>query len=239
MTKDTGSRLRIWAAQYNTPEFIGSDPVRFPHRYTEIKDIEISAFLIAWISYGNRKAILGKGEELDNCFGGSPFSYIINRRYAVHRCNRNSFYRFFKYHDLYEICERLYQCYRDYDTLQDAVIASPGPSILEKIQHIFAGIRGIPVAGGNSACKRLCMFLRWMVRRDKIVDFGIWSAFSPGELMLPLDTHVHRMARELGITKRNGQDMKTASEITGYMNTIFPGDPCLGDFALFGYGINR
>ena len=83
------------------------------------------------------------------------------------------------------------------------------------------------------------MFLRWMIRQDKTVDFGIWESFSPSELIIPLDTHVHQIAKKCGITQRSTPDIKTAMEITDFMKQIFPGDPCLGDFALFGYGINN
>ena len=95
-------QLRDWAAEYNRDKFIPSDPVQFPHRYSEAKDIEISAFLTAWISYGNRKCIITKAEELDRMFGGSPLHFILNNKYSNYQNNYNSFYRFFKYHDLYE-----------------------------------------------------------------------------------------------------------------------------------------
>ena len=90
-------QLRDWAAEYNRDKFIHSDPVQFPHRYSEAKDIEISAFLTAWISYGNRKCIITKAEELDRMFGGSPLHFILNNKYSNYQNNYNSFYRFFKY----------------------------------------------------------------------------------------------------------------------------------------------
>ena len=91
----------------------------------------------------------------------------------------------------------------------------------------------------TAASKRLCMFLRWMVRNDGIVDLGIWSDFSPSELIVPLDTHVIAMAKELGLLPHGGATMKTAIKLTNYLRGIFPGDPLLGDFAFFGYGINN
>ena len=94
--------------------------------------------------------------------------------------------------------------------------------------------------GGTSACKRLAMFLRWMIRTDGIVDFGIWqTAFHPRQLIIPLDTHVHQISLELGLTQQRTATLKTALEITGALSHIFPDDPCLGDFALFGYDINK
>jgi len=94
--------------------------------------------------------------------------------------------------------------------------------------------------GGTSACKRLAMFLRWMVRTDGIVDFGIWqTVFHPRQLIIPLDTHVHQISLELGLTQQRTATLKTALEITEALSHIFPDDPCLGDFALFGYDINK
>ena len=232
-------QLRDWAAEYNRDKFIHSDPVQFPHRYSEAKDIEISAFLTAWISYGNRKCIITKAEELDRMFGPSPLHFILNNKYSNYQNNYNSFYRFFKYHDLYEICERMHYCYQKFGSLESALKSTPGQTLVQRIQNLFININGIPKPEGNSACKRICMFLRWMIRQDKTVDFGIWESFSPSELIVPLDTHVHQIAKKCGITQRSTPDIKTAMEITDFMKQIFPEDPCLGDFALFGYGINN
>ena len=105
---------------------------------------------------------------------------------------------------------------------------------------MFRDIEGIPVLTGTSACKRLAMFLRWMVRKDGIVDFGIWgTSIRPHELIIPLDTHVHQISLELGLTNQKNATLKTAVEITEALKEVFPDDPCLGDFALFGYDINR
>lgn len=239
MNKEIIRQLKIWAKEYNRKEFIHSDPVQFPHRYSKPEDIEISAFLTAWISYGNRKCIIAKAEELDKMFERSPYHFIINQKYTVHRNNAKSFYRFFKYKDLYDICERLHYCYKEFGSLESALKSMPDNNPILQIQILFTDINGIPKQEGNSACKRLCMFLRWMVRRDNMVDFGIWESFSPTELIIPLDTHVHQIALKCGITERATPDIKTATEITGFMKQIFPEDPCLGDFALFGYGINN
>ena len=83
-------QLKEWATEYNRDKFIHSDPVQFPHRYSEAKDIEISAFLTAWISYGNRKCIITKGEELDRMFDGSPLHFILNNKYSGYQNNHNS-----------------------------------------------------------------------------------------------------------------------------------------------------
>lgn len=118
------------------------------------------------------------------------------------------------------------------------VIIKSGKAPLQAICDYFQGIKGIPDYSKGSACKRLCMFMRWMVRNDGIVDLGLWKQISPMDLIIPLDTHVHRVARDLGITRRKQPDMRTAKEVTEFFAGIYPDDPALGDFALFGYGIH-
>ena len=109
--------------------------------------------------------------------------------------------------------------------------------LFRSIQSLFCNINGIPVLKGNSACKRLVMFLRWMVRRDSAVDFGIWKSIDPVDLLIPLDTHVYQQAVRLNITERKSADMRAAIEITEFFKDIYPDDPSKGDFALFGYGV--
>ena len=133
-------QLRDWAAEYNRDKFIHSDPVQFPHRYSEAKDIEISAFLTAWISYGNRKCIITKAEELDRMFGGSPLHFILNNKYSDYQNNYNSFYRFFKYHDLYEICDRMHYCYQKFGSLESALKSTSGHTLVQRIQNLFIDI---------------------------------------------------------------------------------------------------
>ncbi len=237
MTPDTIEQLRTWAAAYNTPDFIPADPISFPHRYTSKQDIEISAFLTAWIAYGNRKQILRKAGELHAEMHGGPLAYIVGGGYARHEGDGQAFYRFFKHSDLYDICHRLHIIYTTHEDLEAAVMATGGDPV-SALQELFAGINGIPRTA-QSANKRLAMFVRWMVRRDGIVDFGLWRHFDPADLTIPLDTHVFDMARRLGMTSRKTADRKAADEITSCLREIWPGDPCLGDFALFGYGVNE
>lgn len=221
MNEEIKEKLRWWANEYNVNGLIKDDPVQFPHRYTEKRDIEVSAFITSWISYGRRELILRKANELHDAMDPSP-------------------YRFYTYSHLRQLCDRLKSIYEEYDSLEDALSASPYPNPVTKIQDVFSGIEGIPVLTGTSACKRLAMFLRWMVRKDGIVDFGIWeTAIKPHELIIPLDTHVHQISLELGLTEQKNATLKTAVEITEALKQVFPDDPCLGDFALFGYDINR
>ena len=178
MDTKTISLLREWAKTYNTESFIKDDPVRFPHRFTEKRDIEISAFITSWISYGRRELILRKADWLHSRMGGSPYEWVLSGRYwelvsDVPTGKRDTFYRFYTHSDLCALCDRLKEIYQRYDSLEDALAASSYPNPVFKLQDLFSGINGIPVMGGTSACKRLAMFLRWMVRTDGIVDFGI------------------------------------------------------------------
>lgn len=240
-------KLRHWAACYNCKSFIPDDPVQFPHRYEKRQDIEISAFLTAWIAYGNRKMILRKAEELHQYMGESPYKFICkrdfsftgfpNRKTPTNR--RDTFYRFYTFSHLREICERLHGIYKNSGDMETAMMATQKEEPLQAIQALFSNLTGIPNEKSNSACKRLAMFLRWMIRTDGIVDFGLWrKAFTPAQLLIPLDTHVFQLSKALKLTSRNTADMTTAKEITNKLSKIFPGDPCLGDFALFGFDIN-
>ncbi len=175
--------------------------------------------------------------------GESPYAFIragedsfALLRERPERPGRDTFYRFYTYDDLLALLLRLKEVYDAYESMEDALLAMPGEEPLERLRRLFEGIRGIPVPGGPSACKRLAMFMRWMARTDGIVDLGVWrKAVSPRQLIIPLDTHVHQISLRLGLTKRKDASMRTAREITEALAEVFPDDPCLGDFALFGY----
>ena len=210
MDTKTISLLREWAKTYNTESFIKDDPVRFPHRFTEKRDIEISAFLTAWISYGRRAHILQKAEELHRLMGESPYEFIRTGEtsFAPLRNRpvrgRDTFYRFYIYHDLHLLCCRLKDIYDTYDCMEDAMAAAgPCEDPILRLRQLFADLNGIPVLHGTSACKRLAMFLRWMVRTDGTVDLGIWrTAVHPRQLIIPLDTHVHQISFRLIVLNR-------------------------------------
>ena len=222
MDKALAERLRVWAAQYNTPAFIPDDPVSFPHRFSDRLDIEVSAFLTAWIAYGRREHILAKGGEAGEG-------------------RRDTFYRFYTFADLRRLCRRLREIYRRYGSLEAAFASIPaGECPTRRLRRLFPDIVGIPSVTSGCACKRLAMFLRWMGRRDGIVDFGLWhESLDPDELLVPLDTHVRQVALELGLTRRKETSWRAAAEITDALREVFPGDPCLGDFALFGYDMDK
>ena len=234
--------LAALANHYNTKDFISSDPVQFPHRYQEKKDIEVSAFLTAWISWGNRRQIIRTAEKMDTeIFRGTPFAYLMGKEWEQYKGDSRCFYRTVRYADFYDIMERLYSVYQSFDDLEACVFhyVGKGMNAAEAISLQFQGIAGIADARKTSPCKRLWFFLRWMVRRDGIVDLGIWRKLSEKDLLIPLDTHVHHVALHMGITQRRSADIRTAREITSFFTGIFPDDPALGDFALFAYGIEH
>lgn len=236
--------FKSWAAQYNCFSFIESDPIQFPHRYNNRMDIEVSAFVTAWLSYGNRKAIIKEAEFVDqDLFKGTPYNYIMGSFYdwKKYEGDEARLYRFFTYADFYNLCERLFTVYTKYENMEIyllSVMKKLKVDLLTALQLSFGTVKGIPNNTSLSACKRLCLFLRWMVRNDGIVDLGLWESFSPKDLIIPVDIHVYRVAFSTGITTKKQANMKAALEITEYFKNIFPKDPALGDFSLFGVDID-
>lgn len=237
-TKDLLIRL---ADQYEKKDFIKDDPIWFPRRLhdseSEIEDIEISAIISSWLAYGSRSQFVPKLQMLHELMEWKPYEYIMSGEYKRFRYDESTLYRFCKMLDFFRLCDNLRIYYSD---------IYPGLSIGEALQksdpllsliRMFDNITAFP-KNDNSACKRLNMLLRWMVRKNSPVDLGLWD-IDPTKLIIPVDTHVHRMALELGLTQRKQADMWTALEITDAMREIWPDDPAKGDFALFGYGVNH
>ena len=231
--------LVMWAKEYNSPLFIDDDPVQFPRKYMDSQvDAEVSGLLTALISFGNRKQIVEKAQELDDMFQGNPAKWITDKQFEEDiPYNSKSFYRTISNAKFISWCYLLYWM----------LISKYGGSTIEKFVNTraksanmsaFHILKDMFYNTQNTSAKKIAMFMRWMVRNDGIVDLGLWKTVNSKDLIIPLDTHVHTMALELGITKRKTTDIKTAMEITDYFKTIWPHDPCLGDFALFGYGIN-
>ena len=241
MTEDIRHTLIIAADRYETAGFIPTDPIQFPHRYTLKQDIEISALVSAWMAYGSRKVFLQILNRMHNGMdaAGGPYRFIASGAY-LQCCEKpdKCLYRFYRHSDYQALCDRLRTLYGKYSSMEE--LFDPSASLAANVHTFctfFNGINGIPVPGSPSANKRLYMFLRWMVRRESPVDFGIWTRISPSALIIPLDTHVYQVATSLGITSRRNADLKTAVGITRAMAEIWPDDPARGDFALYGQGI--
>jgi uncharacterized protein (TIGR02757 family) len=247
MAYTLNENLKRWAEQYETAEFVKNDPVQIPRRYDSRVNIEISAFVTAWIAWGNRKQIIKKADFIDReIFKGAPYHYIVGTdtqgtapEWKQYKGSKENFYRTFTYADFHDLCARLFDVYSKFENMEKALQAQPGGRPLEQLQRLFGDVKGVPDMETKSGCKRLCMFLRWMCRHGSPVDFGLWTICDPRNLIIPLDTHVHKQALRLGLVKRRTPDLRTAIEITDRFAEIFPDDPTKGDFALFGYGVNK
>ena len=225
-------RLVAWADEYETTDFIKSDPVQFPHRYSRQEDIEIMGLLTALLSFGNRTQILKKADSLDETMGHRPLEYVVSEKWTrdFPADDRSSYYRMVSKSQFRQWIEKLYEIYVEGRTLEDEMMRREGLP-MERL----CGFMGV---GSTGPQKKLNMFLRWMIRRQSAVDFGLWTKLDPSQLIIPLDTHVCRVAHQLGLTKKNTFSLGNAKTITNAMAEVFPGDPCRGDFALFGYGAN-
>jgi len=238
--------------EYNRPNFIPNDPISIPHQFTQKEDIEIIGFLTATIAWGQRATILKNCqwliEQMDNAPAAfirqhqakdlKPFSKFVHRTfngvdcvyflqalqslYKNHRGLEESFHQAYtRTHDLAPAISTWRQTFFSY--------APPGRSV----KHFADPLR-------NSSAKRICMYLRWMVRNDKKgVDFGIWKSISPSILNAPLDIHSGRIARSLGLLERKQDDWKAVIELSDNLRLLDPNDPAKYDFALFGIGVNE
>ena len=240
--QDTKDLLIRLAERYETEEFIKGDPIQFPHEVAKRgggrRDIEISAILSSWMAYGKREQFCNRLGTLHHLMGYKPFEYLCSQSWRIFKDSNETMYRFNTYHDLYALFDDLRIYYFDiHKPYLIGEVLRNNSNPLCKLIDMFDNIKGFPI-NDKSACKRLNMLLRWMARKDSPVDLGLWN-IDPSKLIIPVDTHVHRMALDLGLTKRRQADMKTALEITDAMREIWPEDPAKGDFALFGYGVNH
>lgn len=226
-------QLIEWADTYESESFITGDPIQFPHRFDRSQDIEIAGFLTAWISFGNRKMICDKANELLALMNNAPFDYVMSRKWQSDfpTEDNSSFYRTCPKKQMHRLFEHLYQVYDNSNSLE-VILQNYTGSPRERLCQ-WLGV------STQSPQKKLNMFLRWMIRRNSPVDFGLWQQMQPKDLIIPLDTHVNRMAVELELTDKNTYSLKQALKITEALKEVFPDDPCKGDFALFGYGVEH
>ena len=235
--------------QYNNPTFIESDPIQIPHQFSLKEDIEISAFLTATISWGNRKMIIKNGQKMMRLLGDSPYDFILNHKEHhlekfdgfVHRTfneiDLKQFIQSLKFIYLkYNGLESIFSKYAEKDSLQVAI--HKFKTIFFEIEHPSRTKKHVSDPLKGSAAKRINMFLRWMVRNDDTgVDFGIWKTLSPAALSCPLDVHSGTIARKLGLLNRKQNDAKALAELDTNLRRLDPTDPVKYDFALFGLGV--
>jgi uncharacterized protein (TIGR02757 family) len=234
--------------EYNQPSFIKDDPVCIPHLFKKKQDIEIAGFFAATFAWGNRTTIINKSKELMQLMDMQPHDFILHHSdndlkkllHFKHRTFNTTdllyFIEFFKFH------------YSANKTLETAFTKS-GNTVEEMLigfHHYFFSLEHVPnrtkkhvaTPYKKSNCKRLNMYLRWMVRKDNNgVDFGIWKQIKPSQLICPVDVHVARVAKRFNIIQRKQMDWQTAIELTEYLRTLDANDPVKYDFALFALGV--
>jgi len=237
--------------QYNRLSFIKDDPVCIPHLFTKKADIEIAGLFAAVFAWGNRTTIINKSKELMNLMDNAPHDFCLNHTNKDLQGLTKFKHRTFNTTDLLYFIEFLKQHYTNYKSLEEAFVKNPkaGGGVEQALiyfHNYFFSIEHAPARTKKhiatpykgSTCKRLNMYLRWMVRNDKQgVDFGIWKKIKPSELICPIDVHVARVAKRFGLLERKQIDWQAAVELTTYLRTLDPADPVKYDFALFGLGV--
>ncbi|MBI1781125.1 MAG: TIGR02757 family protein [Sphingobacteriales bacterium] len=240
---------------YNQTTFIKDDPVSIPHLFTKKQDIEIAGFFAAIFSWGNRTTIINKSKELMTLMDNAPHQFILHHQTRDLKNLLHFKHRTFTADDLLYFVEFLKFHYSKIDSLETAFFnssthSSPfgggrvGAGLIGfkdyffSMEHLKRTEKHISSPVQKSTCKRLNMFLRWMVRKDKTgVDFGIWNKISPAQLICPVDVHVARVAAQLNIIQRKQVDWQTAIELTDFLRMLDAEDPVKYDYALFGMGV--
>lgn len=242
--------------RYNCPEFIALDPVSIPHQFSKKQDIEIAGFFAATLAWGQRTTIISKCNELLKMMDHSPHDFILHHRLSDLKVFEHFKHRTFNATDALYFIESLSHYYSRNHSLEDAFLWDRQQLTTHEDFPIGAGlinfhktffslpdypkrtIKHVSSPAKKSACKRLNMFLRWMVRQDnKGVDFGLWKKIPTAQLVCPCDVHVERVARKLGLITRKGMNWQTATELTANLRKLDSQDPVKYDFALFGMGI--
>lgn len=232
MTAELKETLVGWAHEYNDPKYFQEDPIAFPREFADrlacgkalLADVEIAAVLAAHLAWGRRAMIVRDCGRMFDEMQWKPYEYVMSGDY---RNEDASLHRTVKWSEFAGICSRLRQIYNTRNSLE-------GLTDTEFRVRVYG-----QKEDRKAPNKKISMMRRWMVRDDGKVDLGLWKDSDKKELILPLDVHVYDQAAALGLTSRRQKDIVTAHEITDAFREIFPDDPCLGDFALFGYGVTN
>lgn len=235
--------------KYNNPAFIELDPIQIPHSYTRKEDIEISGFLSAIISWGNRTSIVKNAKRMLAYMGDSPYDFILYHNDKQLKKIDGFVHRTFNSDDLLTFIEGLKHLYKNKNGLEGIFVKyqtneSLQPAIHElkkeffTVPHLERTRKHLPDPMTGSAAKKINMYLRWMIRKDdRGVDFGLWKSLSPSILSCPLDVHSGNVARKLGLLTRKLNDAKAVSELDYALRNMDKEDPVKYDFALFGLGV--
>ena len=239
--------LELKSAQFNSHDFIATDPIQIPHQFSKKEDIEIIGLLVALIAWGNRKMIIANGNKLVDIMGGEPHQFVLD--YDPYYLHEVKFvHRTFNIVDLDFMLRALKEIYQQHESLETTFSSHPDhPGIKGRIVNFREALLSTPHEARSekhlsdplkkSAAKRINMYLRWMCRTDeKGVDFGIWKSIPTSELFLPLDVHTGNVARKLKLIQRTQNDWVTLELLMEQLRKMDPKDPVKYDFALFGLG---
>jgi len=239
--------LDLWYEKTCTKDFIPSDPVQFPRRFSKREDIEIAVFLCATIAWGRRDMILRNARKMFDVTQDSPYNFVMSGGYKKLK-NRNIHRTFFE-DDFKYLCRGFERCYVNYDSLEKMFASAPdvweGFALFrEEMAKANRGRYSKHISNpgardtNGSACKRLNLALRWLVRKGP-VDLGLWKKIKPAALFIPLDVHVSRTARKLGLLERRLNDKKAVIALTEKLREFCPEDPVKYDYSLFGIGVEK
>lgn len=238
--------------EYNRPAFIETDPVQVPHLFSKKADIEIAGLFAALFAWGNRTTIISKSRELMALMDNAPHQFVLQHEEKDRKRFLSFRHRTFNPTDVLYFLEFLQQHYRLSGSLETAFLRgmqrgdTDSTGALDGFHRYFFSLEDAPARTRKhvaapfrgSTCKRLNMYLRWMVRRDnRGVDFGIWKKISPAQLVIPIDLHVARVAHRLGILERDAIDWQAALQLTAWLRELDANDPVKYDFALFALGV--
>lgn len=254
MDNRTGEILEAYYNACHTADFVLDDPIGIPRRFSRLQDIEIMGFFAAILSWGQRVTVIRNCLRLSEMMHHQPYEFILHHSENELRPLEGFVHRTFNSTDLLGLIAFFKDFYRTNESLENAFLSGIAPTD----EHVGGGIQAfhnlvmqaattanrtkkhIPAPAGKSSCKRINMYLRWMVRPDdQGIDFGLWQKISPAQLICPLDVHVERHARRLGLITRKQSDWQTALELTANLKKFDPIDPVRFDFALFGMGIKE
>lgn len=237
MDERTKDLLIGWAEKYNDEQYFHEDPIAFPRQFHKNyrmglcnkMDLEISAIIAAHLAWGRRSMIVRDCTRAFDEMGWKPYDYVMN---GVYRNDDTSLHRTVKWSEFAMICTRLRDIYHQHGKFES-----------HSLENFTDEDFRVKVFGQKpdrrAPNKKINMMRRWLVRDDGKVDIGLWTNTDKKSLIIPLDVHVYDEAVALGLTSRHQKDITTAKEITDAFREIFPDDPCLGDFALFGYGVSK
>lgn len=251
--RDLHELLDSEAERINSPAFIADDPVQFPRRFTDLRDIEIASLLTSSIAWGNRRMICRDCDRMLAMMEGQPYRFVMDGNFEELPDNENIHRTFFNRHLKFYL-RGLQAVYAKFGSLQEfarslgiATSDFPAWQLVEGLNKVLADAnppedkalasRCLPQNLKTTALKRVNMALRWLVRNDGIVDLGVWDVLKPSQLFIPLDVHVGDVSRELGLLTRKADDRRSTVELTEKLRLFNPEDPVIYDFALFGIGM--